>query len=320
MLGLAMPMQSDLLDHFITYLRAERNLAAKTVDAYANDVRTWLEALARQGVKAEAATREDVLEHLSYLASKRKLSPRSRARHLAALRGFHRFLEDEKLAPADPTADLDTPRHARRLPVFLSVEEVDALLAAPDPGTVSGVRDRAMIEVLYATGLRVSELVSLGLNDVNLVDGYVLAFGKGSKERLVPLGKHAITHVQAWLAGPRAAMLKGREARALFVTPRGRGFSRMGFWKLLRRHAAIAGIDKPLSPHKLRHSFATHLVERGADLRAVQAMLGHADLATTQIYTHVDTARLKAVYGKAHPRSGLASRSAASARKPQRPA
>jgi integrase/recombinase XerD len=261
-------------------------------------------------VLVEAATREHVLEHLAWLATKQKLAPRSRARHLAALRGFHRFLEDEKLCPADPTGDLDTPRHARKLPVFLSVEEVIALLDTPNLKTLAGVRDRAMLEVLYATGLRVSELVSLGLNDVNLTDGFVMAFGKGSKERVVPLGKHAIEHVRAWLEGPRAAMLKGREARALFVTPRGKGFSRMGFWKLLRRYAVGAGITKPLSPHKLRHSFATHLVERGADLRAVQAMLGHADLATTQIYTHVDGARLKAVYGKAHPRSKGKPRSA----------
>jgi integrase/recombinase XerD len=296
-------VQTELLDLFITYLRAERNLAAKTVDAYAGDITDWLGGLERRGLTVEGATREDVLEHLAWLGSKKKLSPRSRARHLAALRGFHRFLEDEKLAPADPTADLDTPRHAKKLPVFLNVEEVERLLAAPTEKTLAGVRDRAMLEVLYGTGLRVSELVSLGLNDVNLVDGYVLAFGKGSKERMVPLGREAITRVKRWLDGPRAAMLKGRVARALFVTPRGKGFTRMGFWKLLRRYARGAGINKELSPHKLRHSFATHLVDRGADLRAVQAMLGHADLATTQIYTHVTMERLKKVYSGAHPRS-----------------
>jgi integrase/recombinase XerD len=253
-------------------------------------------------VTVEGATREDVLEHLAFLAN-RGLSPRSRARHLAALRGFHRFLEDEKLAPRNPTEDLDTPRHARKLPVFLTVEEVEALLAAPDESKPAGCRDRAMIEVLYATGLRVSELISLTVNDVNLVDGYVLAFGKGRKERVVPLGRHAIATLRAYLAGPRAAILKGRDAKALFVTPRGKGFSRMGFWKLLRRYARGAGIAKALSPHKLRHSFATHLVERGADLRAVQAMLGHADLSTTQIYTHVNTQRLRDVYERHHPRS-----------------
>jgi len=300
-------MQSALLDHFVTFLRAERNLAAKTVDAYAVDVRTYLEHLAERGVTVEGAAREDVLEHLAWLGN-HGLSPRSRARHLAALRGFHKFLEDEKLAPKNPTEDLDTPRHARKLPVYLTVDEVDRLLAAPDEKKAAGCRDRAMIEVLYATGLRVSELLKLSINDVNLVDGYVLAFGKGSKERVVPIGRHAIEKVKAYLDGPRAAILKGREARALFVTPRGKGFSRMGFWKLLRRYARGAGIAKPLSPHKLRHSFATHLVERGADLRAVQAMLGHADLSTTQIYTHVDAQRLKNAHALHHPRSRRAPR------------
>jgi integrase/recombinase XerD len=300
-------MQSALLDHFVTFLRAERNLAAKTVDAYALDVRTYLEHLAQRGVTVEGAVREDVLEHLAFLGNQ-GLSPRSRARHLAALRGFHKFLEDEKLAPKNPTEDLDTPRHARKLPVYLTVEEIDRLLAAPDETKLAGCRDRAMIEVLYATGLRVSELLKLSINDVNLVDGYVLAFGKGSKERVVPIGRHAIEKVKAYLAGPRAAILKGREARALFVTPRGKGFSRMGFWKLLRRYARGAGIAKPLSPHKLRHSFATHLVERGADLRAVQAMLGHADLSTTQIYTHVDAQRLRTVHQLHHPRGRKAPR------------
>ena len=295
-------MQLELLDFYISFLRAERNLAAKTVDAYAADVRDYLAEIHERGVKVEAVTREDVLEHMAFLA-KKGLSPRSRARHLAALRGFHRFLEDEKLSPADPTTDLDTPKHARKLPIFLTVEEVIALLEAPDSKTLAGIRDRAMIEVLYATGLRVSELVSLGLNDVNLVDGYILAFGKGRKERVIPLGKKAIEAIKTWLEGPRISVLKGRESKALFVSPRGKALTRMGFWKLLRRHARGAGIMKEISPHKLRHSFATHLVERGADLRAVQAMLGHADLGTTQIYTHVDSRRLRAMYDDKHPRS-----------------
>lgn len=295
-------MQTALLDHYVTFLRAERNLAPKTVDAYATDVRDYLEDLHKRRLQVESVTRDDLLEHLAILA-KKGLSPRSRARHLAALRGFHRFLEDEKLAPADPTSDLDTPKHARKLPIFLSVEEVIALLDAPDPKTLAGLRDRAMIEVLYATGLRVSELVSLGLNDVNLVDGFLIAFGKGRKERIIPLGAKAIEAIKTWLEGPRAAMLKGKDTKALFVSPRGKGLTRMGFWKLLRRHAVTAGITKALSPHKLRHSFATHLVERGADLRAVQAMLGHADLGTTQIYTHVDQQRLRRIYDDKHPRS-----------------
>lgn len=295
-------MSDAHLDAFIAFLRAERNLAPKSVDAYATDVRTWLDDLARRKIALEGATRDDVLEHLAWLGRK-GLSARSKARHLAALRSFHRFLEDEKLVPGNPTDDLDTPRHSRKLPVFLTLDEVEALLQAPDVSTPAGLRDRAMVEVLYATGLRVSELLKLTNADINLVDGYVMVMGKGRKERVVPLGRHAIEHVRAYVSSARGAILKGRETPALFVTPRGKGFSRMGFWKLLRRHARTAGITKELSPHKLRHSFATHLVERGADLRAVQTMLGHADLATTQIYTHVDGQRLRTTYDRHHPRS-----------------
>jgi integrase/recombinase XerD len=294
-------MQDALLDAFIAYLRAERNLAGKTVDAYGMDLREYLEFLAKARRQVEAVKREDVLEHLAALA-KRGLSPRSRARHLAALRGFHRFLEDEKLSPVDPTEDLDTPKHTQKLPVFLSLPEVEALLAAPDERTTAGVRDRAMIELLYATGLRVSELLHLKVSDVSLNEGYLLAFGKGRKERVIPIGRAAIEKVQVYLKEARPKLLKGTQAKALFVSPRRAPFSRMGFWKLLRRYALKAGIKKRLSPHKLRHSFATHLLERGADLRSVQAMLGHADLKTTQIYTHVNAERLKAVYQAHHPR------------------
>jgi integrase/recombinase XerD len=207
------------------------------------------------------------------------------------------------MCPQDPTEDLDTPRWGRKLPTFLSLDEVERLLEAPQPSTVAGARDRAMLEVLYACGLRVSELCGLKAEDLQLSAGYLVARGKGSKERVVPLGSKAAAAVKEYLAGPRAALLKGRPSRALFVTPRGGPFTRVGFWKLLRRYALKAGIRRPISPHKLRHSFATHLLERGADLRAVQAMLGHADLATTQVYTHVNAARLRAVYDQHHPRS-----------------
>ncbi len=295
-------MQDALLDHYVTFLRAERNLAHKTVEAYAMDLRDFLEHLHKQKLSVENVTRDDLLEHLAHLA-KTGLSPRSRARHLATLRGFFRFLEDEKLITSNPAVQIDTPKHARKLPVFLNLAEVERLLEAPGTKNSVGLRDRAMLEVLYATGLRVSELVSLSINDVNLNDGYLLAYGKGSKERVVPLGKHAIAKVRAYLEGPRAMILKARQSSALFVTPRGKGFTRMGFWKLLKRYARGAGIAKTISPHKLRHSFATHLVERGADLRAVQVMLGHADLSTTQIYTHVNSTRLKAIYEQHHPRS-----------------
>ena len=290
-----------LLDAWIGFLRAERNSSPRTIEAYANDVRLWLEDAHAQRLDPTQVTRDEVLEHLATLQG-RGLGPRSRARHLAAMRGFHRFLLDEKLAAKNPTEDLDTPRHAQKLPMYLTLPEVEALLGAPDEKSMAGQRDRAMLEVLYATGLRVSELIKLTIADVNLRDGFLIAFGKGRKERVVPLGRKAIEKVQQYLAMARGGLLKGRQSQALFVTPRGAGFSRMGFWKLIRRHAFTAGITKQISPHKLRHSFATHLVERGADLRAVQQMLGHADLATTQIYTHVNATRLRGVYDAAHPR------------------
>jgi integrase/recombinase XerD len=295
-----------LLDAFIAFIRAERGLSGKTVDAYAADLTVYFEDLRALGIPAvEQVKQEDVAEHLRRLGQ-RGLSRRSQARHLAAVRGFHRFLIAEKLAQKDPTEDLDTPRSARKLPSFLTLEEVEQLLAAPDERHPEGMRDKAMLELLYATGLRVSELCGLGINDVQLGAGYLVAKGKGSKERVVPVGSVAVEKVQAYLAGTRQLLLKQRESRALFVTRRGGAFTRMGFWKLLKRYALKAGIRKPLSPHKLRHSFATHLVERGADLRAVQAMLGHADLSTTQIYTHVNSARLRAVYDQHHPRSDAA--------------
>jgi len=290
------------LDAFIAYLRSERGLSPRTVEAYARDLVEYLEALTRARVMAPCAVRQDhVRGHLASLG--RRISARSQARHLAAIRMFHRFLVAERHADGDPTEQVETPRQARRLPIFLTLDEVEALLEAPADTTPAGLRDRAMLHVLYATGLRVSELVGLSINSVQLDAGYLVARGKGDKERLVPLGRRDVAEVRSWLGRGRPALLRGRVSRALFVGPRGTALTRQGVWKLVRRHALAAGIKKQLSPHKLRHSFATHLVERGADLRVVQAMLGHADLATTQIYTHVDGRRLRAVYDAAHPRS-----------------
>ena len=283
------------LDAFIAHLRAERGLSPRTIEAYATDLVGYVEWLRPTGI------RRHVRGHVVSLG--RRLSPRSQARHLAAIRMFHRFLVAERHAKDDPTELVETPRQSRRLPVFLTLDEVEALLEAPRDTTPAGLRDRAMLHVLYATGLRVSELVGLSVNSVQLEVGYLIARGKGDKERLVPLGRRAVAEVRAWLARGRPALLRGRSSRALFLGPRGTALTRQGVWKLMRRHALAAGIRKPLSPHKLRHSFATHLVERGADLRVVQAMLGHADLATTQIYTHVDARRLRTVYDAAHPRS-----------------
>ncbi len=295
---------TPFLDLFVGYLRAERGLASRTVEAYARDLSEYLRELTSHRVRTPDGIRPaHVRRHLDALAA-RGLSSRSQARHLAALRVFHRFLLTEAHAREDPTADTETPRAGRCLPVVLSLAEVEALLDAPRPDGPSGVRDRAMLALLYATGLRVSELVSLPVEALRLDAGFLVARGKGNKERLVPVGSRALEAVRLYLSQARGLLLHGRSARTLFVTRRGRGFSRQGFWKLVGRYTRAAGLQKRVSPHKLRHSFATHLVERGADLRSVQAMLGHADLATTQIYTHVDATRLRGVYDRAHPRSG----------------
>lgn len=292
-----------LLDLFLGYVRVERGLAPKTIDAYGEDLRDYLDDLHRQGIaEADAIEPAHIRAHLSRLAA-RGLGPRSQARHLAAIRMFHRFLLADRIVKKDPAQVIERPKSGRRLPVYLTLDEVEALLSAPDPTTARGARDKAMIELLYATGLRVSELVGLQLNDLNLDAGYLTAKGKGNKERIVPVGLIARAAVEHYLAGPRLAICKGRAGHHLFVGPTGRPLTRQGFWKILRRYAVAAGIDRPISPHKLRHSFATHLLERGADLRAVQQMLGHADVSTTQIYTHVDSRRLRGLYDRFHPRA-----------------
>jgi integrase/recombinase XerD len=292
-----------LVDLFLDFIRTERGLSNNTLEAYSRDLRDYLDHLSKVGVgEPDEILPEHVERHLAELHG-RGLSHRSQARHLAAVRGFHLFLLRERYANNDPTENVETPRSRRNLPVFLTLDEVERLLAAPDDKQPAGQRDRAMLEVMYATGLRVSEVVGLTTEDVNLRDGYLVARGKGSKERIVPLGEYAIEFVKRWLEGGREALRKGRAARALFIGPRGTPLTRQGVWKIIRRYALAAGIKKQISPHKLRHSFATHLLERGADLRAVQAMLGHADISTTQIYTHVDRARVRRIYDKAHPRA-----------------
>jgi integrase/recombinase XerD len=230
------------------------------------------------------------------------LAPRSVARAVACVRGFYKFLLVEKTIVSDPAEDLRAPRAWPALPKYLGFDEVDRLLAQPDPSTPRGIRDKALIEVLYATGLRVTELLSLKPADVALDAGYLTCIGKGDKQRIVPLGHVAADWVRRYLAEARPGLLKGRKAAWLFVNARGGRLSRVGFWKLLKEYGIKAGVQRGLSPHVLRHSFATHLLERGADLRAIQLMLGHADLSTTQVYTHVLEARLRAVYDKYHPR------------------
>jgi integrase/recombinase XerD len=293
----------EALDRYLAYLKVERGLFPATLESYARDLAEYLDWLREQGTAALGAVGEpQILQHLVQL-QKRGLGKASQARHLAAVRGLHRFAAVEGLATHDPSARIGATRGARPLPNFLGVTEVDRLLAQPDAREgAAGARDRAMLELLYASGLRVSELVALPLSGLDLRIGVARVRGKGGKERIVPVGARALEAIALYLEGPRAQLLRSRQSRDLFVTPRGAGMTRQGFWKLLGRYARAAGISRRVTPHTLRHSFATHLLERGADLRAVQAMLGHADIATTQIYTHVDRERLKAVLSK-HPRA-----------------
>jgi integrase/recombinase XerD len=291
------------LDLFLSHVRVEKGLSENTVEAYGHDLRRYLQHLERAGIRTwDAVGRPQIRAHLEELL-RAGLSARSQARSLSAIRQLHKLLLTERIAPVDPTDEIGAPRPGRKLPEPLSRGEIDRLLAAIDPKPAPGLRDRAMIELLYATGVRVSELVGLGINDIDLEGRVLLARGKGSKERMVPIGAPAAAAVKAYMAGCREKLLKTRRSRDLFVTPRGGRLTRQGFAKLLQRHARAAGIGRRISPHKLRHSFATHLLEGGADLRAVQAMLGHADVATTQIYTHVDRTHVRRLHERFHPRA-----------------
>ncbi len=290
------------LDMFLNYLLVEKGLARNTLEAYSRDIGRYLDFLGHEGCTEPQEVRP--LHVAAFIARLKEtgLSPRSRARALSAVRMFHRFLVIENICPTNPTSIIEAPKTLRKLPAVLSGREVERLLAAPVGEEPAEVRDRAMLELLYATGLRVSELVELKVRDVNLTAGYLLALGKGSKERLVPMGDAARGAVAVYLESARGVL--GREGRSdcLFLSRLGEGMSRQAFWNIIKKRALAAGIVRNISPHTLRHSFATHLLENGADLRSVQLMLGHADLSTTQIYTHVTRERLKKVHAEFHPR------------------
>jgi integrase/recombinase XerD len=291
-----------LVDRFLEHLVVERGLAQNSLEAYRRDLARYAAYLKGRHARIAALERAEVPRYLLTLREA-GLSPRSVARHLSAIRQFHRFLVREGHAAADPTSHLESPRPWRRLPTILSSDEVERLLAPREATTPQGFRDHAMLEVLYACGLRVSELVGLRLADPDLAVGIVRVVGKGDKERLVPLGDAAVESLRAYLSHGRPRLEKRRASPHLFLGRHGRGLTRQMFWQLLKRYARAAGITKRVSPHTLRHAFATHLLERGADLRSVQLMLGHADIGTTQIYTHLSRAHLKAIYDKHHPRA-----------------
>ena len=295
------PADEQLVDAFLDAVWMERGLSQNTLDAYRADLLTLARWQASRGDDLSAATRETLL---AYMAARLKggQSARSTARMLSSLRHFYRHQLRTGHIDNDPTTLIDTPKLGRSLPHSLTEDEVEKLLEAPDTTTPLGMRDRTMLEVLYAAGLRVSELVNLDLAQLNQQQGVVRITGKGGKERLVPLGEPALDWLQRYLGGARGSILKGRTCDAVFPSRRGRAMTRQTFWHALKRHAASAGIKRQLSPHVLRHSFATHLLNHGADLRVVQMLLGHGDLSTTQIYTHVARERLKNLHERHHPR------------------
>lgn len=299
-----MTIFASRVDAYLTHLRVERRLAGNSVESYARDLALLAEFAAGRGVRIEKLTRPDLESFVRNQMSDGR-SPRSVARAVACYRGFYRYLILDGRLKASPADDLRPPRAWKTLPRFLSVEEVDQLVAQPDVATPRGLRDRALIELLYATGMRVSELIGLRPSDVNLEASYLTCTGKGEKQRIVPIGDEAAAWVRRYLRDGRGTLLGRRASPRLFVNARGggSGLTRVGFWKILKAYARQAGLRTAVSPHLIRHSFATHLLERGADLRAIQMMLGHADLSTTQIYTHVLEQRMRTIYDRFHPRA-----------------
>ena len=292
----------EAVDLFVQYIKIERNLSPNTVESYSRDLAKFRAFCAARQIHAlDQVQSQTVLEFLIDLST-RKMSVRTQARNLVALRGLFKHMRRERLMEVDPTASVELPRAGRKLPEVLTLEEVERFLAAPDPESRLGLRDIAMLELLYATGLRVTELCQLRVDELNLDHGYVSATGKGRKQRLVPVGDSALDALRGYLEQGRAPLDRKRSP-FLFLTQRAGPMTRQGFWKMVRKYAGVADITKKIYPHMLRHSFATHLLERGADLRAVQAMLGHADISTTQIYTHISRVHLVEVYRKHHPRA-----------------
>ncbi|WP_313891037.1 site-specific tyrosine recombinase XerD [Psychrobacillus sp.] len=293
------------LEDYLHFLRIERQLASNTLVSYKKDLLDYLKHIfeMQQLHTLDEVERQHIVLHLRTLKNEGK-TPRTISRHISSIRSFHKFLIRERVTNQDPTIHLELPQLDQKLPHFLSVEELTILLNGIDLSKAQGVRDLAMFELMYASGMRISECLNLDLEDLHLTMGFVRCFGKGGKERIIPLGGAAINACTNYIEEARAKLVKPTEKTdALFINQRGKRLTRQGIWKLLKAHAMNAGIQKEITPHVLRHSFATHLIENGADLRAVQEMLGHSDISTTQIYTHVSKTRLKEVYKKFHPRA-----------------
>ncbi|MDD5246819.1 MAG: site-specific tyrosine recombinase XerD [Candidatus Omnitrophica bacterium] len=292
----------ELIETFLDYLSVERGLSANTIFAYRKDLNLYLDYLSEKKIGSLSQAPRNYITDFMFSQKDKGICANSISRRLAAIKSFYRFLVRERVIKDDPSSLVDSPKLWKRIPEALSVNEVDALLNQPNAREKQGIRDKAILETLYASGMRVSEGVNLKLKDVNLEVGFLRCIGKGNKERVVPLGKKAVSSIKKYLDTVRPGLLKDKESEFLFLSRFGKKISRQSFWKMIKKYSREAGIKKPMKPHILRHSFATHLLERGADLRSVQEMLGHADISTTQIYTHINKDRLKSIHRSFHPR------------------
>lgn len=299
------PME-QVLQLYLHYIRVEKGLTPHSIDSYQRDIHKFFRFLQGQQISdLKEVTPTTLLDYLLHVTEE-GIKPRSQARFLISLRGFFKFLVAEDILMRNPCATVEIPRHGRKLPDYLTQDEVEKLLAQPSSSpspSATQIRDAAMLELLYATGVRVTELCSLRLADIDFEVGYIVVFGKGRKERIVPIGQAAQERTARYLESARAKLLKDHQSDYLFVTTRGGALTRQAFWKNIRHYARCAGIERPICPHKIRHSFATHLLEHGADLRAVQSLLGHTEIVTTQIYTHINRSRIRDVYNRCHPRA-----------------
>ncbi len=292
----------ELIDTFLNYLSVERGLSGNTIISYRRDLNNYLDFIEKSHIEALSKISKDNITNFMLAQRDKGIAPNSVARRLAAIRMFHRFLTRERILKTDPSTLIDSPKLWKRVPDTLTVNEVEALIAQPDLRNTQGIRDKAILETLYATGMRVSEAVNLKKDNVNLDISFLRCIGKGNKERIIPLGKKAVASIIRYLKVSRPDLLKNKESEFFFVNRFGKKISRQSLWKIIKKYAKLARIKKSIKPHTLRHSFATHLLEHGADLRSVQEMLGHSDISTTQIYTHIDKNRLKSVHRQFHPR------------------